>query len=177
MVGHLLHVQSRVLPMSLEPLTIEADVLGINPDNPDDPVIVSGQHEVAVTHGHVGAIRLVPADHPPVPKRCKAIGESDFVVLRPGSWFTSVLPHLLVPGWPATVQTTAHRVLSLNVSASSETEGISAAQHTEITADHAPQLRFDTIIADAAFAADDKNLHTFAASTGAELVVRRRAPP
>ncbi len=172
MVGHLLHVQGRVLPMSLEPLTIEADVLGINPDNPDDPVIVSGQHEVAVTHGHVSAIRLVPADPPACPEAVQAIGESDFVVLGPGSWFTSVLPHLLVPELAtALVQTTAHRVLSLNVSASSETEGISAAQHLEILADHAPQLRFDTIIADAAFAADDKNLHTFAASLGAELVV------
>ena len=172
LVGHLLKVRGRVLPMSLEPLSIEADVIGADPKYPDDFTVVRGQHEVAVTKGRVTAIRLVPATPPACPQALEAIAGADFVVLGPGSWFTSVLPHLLVPELAtAIVNAPGHRVLTLNMAPAAETEGVSAAQHLEILAEHAPQLRFDTIIADPTFAANDPHLAGFAASLGADLRV------
>lgn len=68
MVAGLLNVCGRVLPMSLESLTIEADVIGADPLHPDEPVVVQGQHEVAVTSGDVAAVRLVRPIRPPAPK-------------------------------------------------------------------------------------------------------------
>lgn len=172
MVGQLLHVRGRVLPMSLVPLNIEADVLGIDPDQPDEVTVVRGQHEIAVTRGQVIAIRLVPDEPPACPEAVAAVRDADFVVLGPGSWFTSVLPHLLVPELAAAiVESDANRVLNLNVAPAAETAGISAARHLEILAEHAPSLRFDTIIADATFGADDQTLHTYAESLGARLMV------
>ena len=39
----------------------------------------------------------MPPDPPACPEAVAAIDAADWVVLGPGSWFTSVLPHLLVP--------------------------------------------------------------------------------
>lgn len=172
MVAGLLNVCGRVLPMSLESLTIEADVIGADPLHPDEPVVVQGQHEVAVTSGDVAAVRLVPANPPACPEAIASVHDADYIVLGPGSWFTSVLPHLLVPELAeAIVSSSAHRILTLNIEPEEETKGIGAAQHLEILAEHAPRLRFDAVVADSSFGADDRNLRTFAGVLGAELVV------
>jgi hypothetical protein len=61
-------------------------------------------------------------------------------VLGPGSWFTSVLPHLLVPDLAQALTTTvAHRILVLNlVPQPGETAGFSPEQHLTVLRDHAP---------------------------------------
>lgn len=172
LVGRLLEVQGRVLPMSLQPLSIEADVIGVDPDHPDEASVVRGQHEVAVTRGQVQTIRLVPDTPTACPEALAAIRDADFVLLGPGSWFTSVLPHLLVPDLAeAIISTSGRRILTLNVAPAGETEGLSPANHLEVLAEHAPRLRFDTVVADETFAADDPHLVDFAANLGAELVI------
>jgi len=72
------------------------------------------------------------------------------VVFGPGSWFTSVLPHLLVPSLRAALaQTGARRLVALNlVPQPGETEGFSPHRHLEVLADHAPSLSFDVVLAD-----------------------------
>jgi uncharacterized cofD-like protein len=72
------------------------------------------------------------------------------VVFGPGSWFTSVLPHILVPGLArALITTGARRMVVLNLAAQpGETEGFSPQTHLEVLADHAPQLRVDVVLAD-----------------------------
>ena len=97
LVARLLQAQGRVLPMAAVPLTIEADVSHLDPDDPTSVRVVSGQAQVAVTPGTVETVRLVPADPPAYPESVAAIRSADWVVLGPGSWFTSVMTHLLVP--------------------------------------------------------------------------------
>ncbi len=178
LVAGLLNVQGRVLPMSLEPLTIEADVIGVDPQHPDEESVVTGQHEVAVTRGKVVAVRLLPNNPKACPETIASLQNADFIVLGPGSWFTSVLPHLLVPELAdALVTSPARRILTLNIEPDDETKGVGAAQHLEILAEHAPGLRFDTVIADLSFGAGDRHLQTYAEVLGAELVIadlRRR---
>ena len=71
---------------------------GVDPDDPDDRRrTVRGQVAVAATPGRVGRCHRLPADPPACPEAVEAVGEADWVVLGPGSWFTSVIPHLLVP--------------------------------------------------------------------------------
>jgi len=97
---------------------------------------------------------------------------ADWVVLGPGSWFTSVIPHLLVPKLAhALEQTSARRILTLNLEPAGETAGFSPAKHIELLAEHAPNLRLDVVLADASFAADDPHLAAWATSLGAELLV------
>jgi len=172
MVARLLDVQGRVLPMSNVPLEIEADVLGLDPDAPDDPLLVRGQATVAKTQGEVRAVRLVPAAPPACPEAVAAIREADWVILGPGSWFTSVLPHLLVPDLAAALtQTRARRCLTMNLVPAAETRGYSPSAHLEVLAAHAPGLRLDAVVVDPSFLQQDGHFAGLAESLGARLHV------
>lgn len=169
-VGELLRTRGRVLPMSLTPLTIAAEVIGLDPLRPDEVCTLSGQATVAKTLAEVQKIRLEPEDASACPDSLEAIADSDFVVLGPGSWFTSVLPHLLVPELAdAIVDSPARKVVALNMSSAGETDGFTPSRHIELLAEHAPRLRLDTVIADQSFA--DEHLDSYVRSLGAELVV------
>ncbi|MDO5084118.1 uridine diphosphate-N-acetylglucosamine-binding protein YvcK [Arachnia propionica] len=172
MVGDLLRTRGRVLPMSAVPLQIEAEVLGLDPLAPDEICTLAGQATVAKTRATVQAVRLVPEDPPAHPEAVAAVEEAHAIVLGPGSWFTSVIPHLLVPQLrDAILTTSARRILVLNIAAAEETDGFSASRHIELLAEHAPTLRLDVVLADSRFAACDRHLAKFAASLGAEVVM------
>ncbi|MDN5569912.1 MAG: uridine diphosphate-N-acetylglucosamine-binding protein YvcK [Propionibacteriaceae bacterium] len=172
MVGRLLEVQGRVLPMAAVPLAIEADVLGLEAGHPDEVSLVVGQAEVALTRGTIRGVRLVPARPPACRETLEAVRVADVVVLGPGSWYTSVIPHLLVPDLAdALVHTDAQRILTLNVAPAHETAGYSASAHLEVLADHAPGLRFDAIVCDPTFAAGDRHLQRYAEALGADLII------
>jgi uncharacterized cofD-like protein len=149
-VARLLGAHGRVLPMASVPLDLVADVEGADPDRPDELSTVRGQVACATTTGRVRSVSLIPADPPACPDAVQAIGEADWVVLGPGSWFTSVLPHLLVPELAAAlVGTRARRLVALNLAPQpGETEGFSPHAHLEVLADHAPALSIDVVLAD-----------------------------
>ena len=172
MVGRLLGVRGRVLPMSFVPLEIEADVIGLDPLAPEELNTLTGQATVASAKAEVKAVRIVPAGPPARPEALEAIRDADAVVLGPGSWFTSVIPHLLVPELAqALIDTNAERVLVLNVEPADETSGFSASRHIELLHEHAPEVRFDVVIADDGFVAHDSEVRAAAAAIGAELIV------
>ena len=79
-----------------------------------------------------------------------AVRAADVVVLGPGSWFTSVLPHLLVPELrDALIDTAARRIVVLNLAPEpGETAGFSPEQHLAVLCEHAPALRVDAVLAD-----------------------------
>nr|WP_026927511.1 uridine diphosphate-N-acetylglucosamine-binding protein YvcK [Granulicoccus phenolivorans] len=172
MVAELLNARGRVLPMASVPLEIVAEVLGLDPLHPDEISTIRGQYKVATTAAEVRAVRLEPKDPPAHPEAIKAVHEAEFIVLGPGSWFTSVLPHLLVPELAdAIVTTRAKRILNLNLTQAGETQGFTPAQHIELLAEHAPTLRLDYVVADTHFVGNDRHLQSYAASFGAELVI------
>ncbi|MFB7862078.1 MULTISPECIES: uridine diphosphate-N-acetylglucosamine-binding protein YvcK [unclassified Streptomyces] len=156
LVGKLLGAQGRVLPMSAVPLELQALVKGHDPARPQDVDTVRGQATVALTPGEVQSVHLVPNDPPAVPEAVAAVLDADWVVLGPGSWFSSVIPHLLVPELlDALVETKARRVLSLNLAPQpGETEGFSPQRHLEVLARHAPKLALDVVLADEAAVRD-----------------------
>jgi uncharacterized cofD-like protein len=149
-VARLLGAHGRVLPMAAVPLDLVAEVEGADPDRPDDLSIVRGQVACATTTGRVRSVSLIPANPPACPEAVQAIGSADWVVLGPGSWFTSVLPHLLVPELAeALIGTRARRLVALNLAPQpGETEGFSPHAHLEVLADHAPALAIDVVLAD-----------------------------
>ncbi|MCL1837811.1 MAG: uridine diphosphate-N-acetylglucosamine-binding protein YvcK [Propionibacteriaceae bacterium] len=173
MVAELLHVKGRVLPMSTLPLVIEADMVGHDGDSPDEIVHVVGQEAVALARGTIVDVRLTPTRPPAAAEAVTAIRDSDAVVLGPGSWFSSVLPHLLVPDLcAAIVETKAQRILTMNlVPSDDETYGYTPSRHLEVLAEHAPLLRLDTVIVDPSFAEGDRHLREYCQSFGADLVI------
>jgi uncharacterized cofD-like protein len=173
LVGRLLNARGRVLPMAAVPLNIEASVLGAEAGQPFEVTTVYGQAAVATTTGRVLSVRLNPQEPPACEQAVAAIHAADWVILGPGSWFTSVMPHLLVPAVrDALVNTAAKRVLTLNlVMQTGETTGFSAKNHLEVLAAHAPELHLDVVLADPEIIGDEALLRRVAGAMGAELVL------
>ncbi|MCI4676109.1 uridine diphosphate-N-acetylglucosamine-binding protein YvcK [Candidatus Mycolicibacterium alkanivorans] len=156
-LGRVLGVKGRVLPMCPIALQIEADVAGLESD-PRMSRVISGQVAVATTPGKVRRVRLLPGDPPATRQAVDVIMSADLVVLGPGSWFTSVIPHVLVPGLAAALKaTTARRALVLNLAAEpGETAGFSAERHLHVLAQHAPDFSVHEIVVDAARVPSDR---------------------
>jgi uncharacterized cofD-like protein len=169
-VGRLLGAHGRVLPMSLDPIDIEADV---RLPGRQELTRLRGQVEVATTTGQVVGIHLAPETPVACPEAVDALDQADWIVLGPGSWFTSVLPHLLVPGLRAAItRSKARRVVALNLAAQAgETTGFTPEQHLEVLAAHAPELALDFVLADAGMVGDPARLESVAKTFGAELVL------
>ena len=172
-VARLLGAQGRVLPMSAVPLDITAQVTGLDAGRPDRAGVVRGQVEVATTAGTVVSVALDPADPPACDEAVQAVRQASYVVLGPGSWFTSVIPHLLVPGLrDALHESAATRIVTLNLAPQpGETDGFSPETHLEVLTAHAPGFGVDVVLADRASVGDLHDLTAAAGSLGAELVV------
>lgn len=168
-VGKLLGADGRVLPMAAVPLEIQADVILPN----GQQTLVRGQSRVAVTSGRVQRVRLIPPDPPACPEAVEAIQRADCVVLGPGSWFTSVMPHLLVPQI-ADALAGANITLTLNLSPQKdETYGYTAADHLRSLHSYAPTLNLETVIADPTAIEDLDELRSHTRDIGARLLLRQ----
>jgi uncharacterized cofD-like protein len=156
-LGRILGVKGRVLPMCPIALQIEADVAGLESD-PRMFRLIRGQVAIATTPGKVRRVRLLPNDPPATRQAVDAVMAADLVVLGPGSWFTSVIPHVLVPELAAALQSTpARRALVLNLVAEpGETAGFSAERHIHVLAQHAPGFTVTDIVVDASRVSSDR---------------------
>ncbi len=170
-VGRLLGAKGRVLPMALTPMVITAEVEGLEPDS---LVTVRGQVEVASTSGRIASIALEPADPTVCPESVAAVRAADWLVLGPGSWFTSVIPHLMVRELcEAIVTTEARLIVVLNLEEQAgETDGLGPAGHLAVLLEHAPGLRPHVVLADPRSLGDGADeLATAVAAQGARLVL------
>lgn len=174
-VGRLLGARGRVLPMASVPLVVEADVRRDGAGGTTALATVVGQSQVAVTEGRIEQLRLVPADPPACPEAVEAVRGADWIVLGPGSWYSSVLVHLLVPELARALHETDARVcVTLNLAAErGETQGLTATDHLEALHRHAPGLRVDAVLADPSAVEDVDELADAAKAMGARLLMRQ----
>lgn len=174
-VGALLGAHGRVLPVTTQGLDIVATVR----DLPSRPGLheVRGQAQVAVTAGVVESIRVEPARPEACPEAVAAIAEAEALVMGPGSWYTSVIANLLVPGiHDAFRAAQGEKILVLNlVAQKGETSGFSPQGHLAALKGVFPDLRFDVVLADPDHVPDQPALQRAAAAIGAELVLREVA--
>ncbi|MBO3748627.1 uridine diphosphate-N-acetylglucosamine-binding protein YvcK [Streptosporangiaceae bacterium NEAU-GS5] len=167
-VGRLLGAHGRVLPMASVPLDIQAEV-----ELDGSVTTVRGQVACAVTPGRVRAISLLPPDPPAAPQAVQAVLDADWVVFGPGSWFTSVMPHLKVPELAGALHaTSAQRIVILNLAPQQgETDDFSPENHLEVLRRHAPGLQVDVVVADTSVVGDPHELEKAAVALGGRLVL------
>jgi uncharacterized cofD-like protein len=172
-VGRLLGSQGRVLPMAITPMDIRARVRGADPAAPDQVVDVRGQVAVAGTDGLIESVSLEPADPAACPEAVQAVLDAQWVFLGPGSWFTSVIPHLMVPQLrEALERTQAKLVVLLNLAEQAgETSGFGPVDYLSALREHAPGLQVHTVLANIASVAEPDELAREAARMGACLVL------
>jgi uncharacterized cofD-like protein len=172
-LADLLGACGRVLPMADVPLDLVARVESTDPDDPARTRRIRGQVAIATTPGRVREIRLSPPDPPVNPAVLEAIAAADVVSLGPGSWYTSVLPHLLVPQLRAALAATQARVVVvLNLEPQpGETDGFSPEEHLNVLRAHLGGVALHTVIADAESVVDRHGLLSAVRECGAELVL------
>ncbi|MEY3344668.1 MAG: hypothetical protein RL125_389 [Actinomycetota bacterium] len=147
-VGELLKVVGRVLPMSLDPLTIEAKF--------NDGNVIRGQVEVGTYRGALEEIRIMSTNSDAGAPRATqealdAIKDSDWITIGPGSWYSSVMPHLLLEEQlNSIIASDARKVIVLNLDDpyGDELSGTSPHHHLAVMQRFAPTLRFDIALAD-----------------------------
>jgi len=143
-LGAVLGVRGRVLPNCLEPVVVVADVV----DADGDVREVHGQARLTAGAGRIEGLRLEPPTPRACPEAVSAIAQATHVVIGPGSWFTSVLTHTLVPAIDAALRETAART-TLIVNAgpqAGETEGFTTLRYLQSWHDFAPGLQIDDVI-------------------------------
>jgi len=180
LAGQLVRGTGRVLPLATSALEIVADVVGLDPRDPGAVVEVRGQVAVATTPGRVVAVRIEPAEPTACAEAVQAVHDADWAVLGPGSWFTSVIPHLLVPDMAKALAGSSARVcIALNLAPQAgETDGFSPETHLEVLAAHAPDLEVSVVLADrSAIGSAEDGLRETARGLGARLVVADVAAP
>lgn len=168
--GRLLGAKGRVLPMACTPLDIVARVRSLEDGAVEE---VRGQVQVAKSPGAIERLSLDPIDPEPCVEALQAIRDADWVLLGPGSWYTSVLPHLMVDDVrTALMETTARRGVLLNlVPQVGETTGFTPQDHLRVLHEHAPGLVIDHVIADGHSVPDPAALRRSVAWLGGALTL------
>jgi uncharacterized cofD-like protein len=120
-----------------------------------DGLVISGQHRITgldavVARAGIGAVQFsdgrMPQAHPRV---IEAIAEADLIAFGPGSFFTSILPHLLVGGVVGAVAANrrAAKVFIANLVECNETRGRTVADLVKVFAAAGEGL-VDTVLVD-----------------------------
>lgn len=171
-VGSLLKVIGRVLPMASVPLDIEGTF-----NTSAGPIVVRGQKEVATATGQIESLRIIPDNPPARAEALSAISGADWITMGPGSWFSSVMPHLLVPEQRAALEKArAKKIVILNLDADpskdmDEFAGSSPEEHVGLFHRYAPQVRIDYFLVDACVARNESSLRKAAYKCGGEIVI------
>ena len=172
-VGALLKVVGRVLPMAAQALDIEA-TFEVSVEDSIATRIVRGQAEVATTKGKLKSLRIIPENPEARKESLEAIAAADWITMGPGSWFSSVIPHLLVPAQRAAlVASPAKKILLLNLDttdkSAGEYAGYSPLEHLKILNQYAPELVFDLVVIDST-ASGAEELKNHLSTTGSEFL-------
>jgi len=178
-VGSLLKTIGRVLPMATVPLDIEGTF-----NTSTGRIVVRGQKEVATAKGRIESLRVIPENPQAHMEALTAIRTADWITMGPGSWFSSVMPHLLVPmQLDALTRTKAKKILILNLDAHSNTTGEEFAgstpeEHLELFSEYAPAVLIDYFLVDKSVIRDEIALATIACKLGGQVVAVdiRKAP-
>jgi uncharacterized cofD-like protein len=170
----------RVLPMSPVPLDLIAEADRFDPDDPSRRRLIRGQSSIAATPGRVRSVRLLPPGAPATAAAVDAVREADLVVLGPGSWFTSVIPHLLLRELGKAIANTRGRlVVVLNlVPQAGETDDYQPHDLLALLQTHAEPfggLPIDSVLADIDSILDLEELRRYVHGIGAGLVVSKLA--
>lgn len=135
-----LAVHGQIFPSTLEHVTLTARL--------EDEATVRGESAIPSTGQRIKHVYLEPEEALAYPAAVRALEEADYIILGPGSVYTSVLPNLLVPGIAAAIQRSrALKVYVCNVATQpGETDGFTVADHVDTLFQHVGAGLFQYVV-------------------------------
>ena len=118
-----LAISGKVLPATLSDVSLWAEM--------EDGRIIEGESNIPLAGGKIRSIGCMPANPPALPAAVKAIKEAEYIIIGPGSLYTSIIPNLLVPEISnAIAKADVPRIYICNIMTQpGETEGYSVGDH------------------------------------------------
>lgn len=135
-----LRIRGRVLPSTFE------DVVLSGFDRAGKPIV--GQKELAVNEVAIDRVLLTPDSPKANDEALEAIAAADYIILAPGSLFTSLIPNLLVADICDGIKNSKAEVIYIaNVkNARGETTGMNPADYLEALNAHGLEGRIDKVL-------------------------------
>ena len=135
-----LAVRGQVLPATLSDMRLWAEL--------SDGRRIEGESNITEANGTIVRIGCTPPDPPALPKALQAIREADYIIMGPGSLYTSVIPNLLVPEIAeAIAQRQVPRVYVCNIMTQpGETQGYTVSDHIRMIDAACGQPLFDAVL-------------------------------
>ncbi len=120
-----LAIRGRVLPATLTDVALWAKLA--------DGRIIQGESKIGEADGQITEIGCIPANPPALPAAIAAIQEADYIIIGPGSLYTSVISNLLVPEIAEAIAARqVPRIYVCNIMTQpGETTGYTVADHIE----------------------------------------------
>lgn len=137
--SRVLAVRGRILPSTLENVTLLAEVQRTGESGEPEWQIVEGESNIPEARGVIQRLFLRPEAPRAYPEAVRALLQADLIVASPGSFYTSLLPNLLVPHIrDAIAASRAQRIYICNVATQrGETDGFGVSEHVEALQRHA----------------------------------------
>lgn len=135
-----LAVRGQVLPSTLSDVQLWAEL--------SDGRRIVGESKITEAKGRIVAIGCLPEDPPALPKAIKAIQEADYIVIGPGSLYTSIIPNLLVPEIVnAIASRQVPRIYVCNIMTEpGETDGFKVSDHIRAIDQACGRYLFDAVL-------------------------------
>ncbi|MCZ8191534.1 MAG: YvcK family protein [Microcystis sp. LE19-338.1B] len=136
-----LAIRGKVLPATLTDVSLWAKLA--------DGRIIEGESKITEAMGQIRQIGCHPADPVALPAALAAIKEADYIIIGPGSLYTSIIPNLLVPAIrQALAEVTVPRVYVCNIMTQpGETDNYSVADHLRAIEGVCEERVFDAVLA------------------------------
>ncbi|HAC62741.1 MAG TPA: hypothetical protein DCF68_04210 [Cyanothece sp. UBA12306] len=135
-----LAVRGKVLPATLSDVRLWAEL--------SDGRFIEGESNITEAKGKIERIGCIPTDPPALPATIKAIEEADYIIIGPGSLYTSVIPNLLVPQIrEALIKAKVPRIYVCNIMTQpGETDGYTVSDHLKAIDRVCGQRLFDAVL-------------------------------
>ncbi len=138
--SQVLAVRGRVLPATLSDVCLWAELA--------DGRRIEGESNITAANGKIIKIGCTPENPPALPAVLKAIEEADYIIIGPGSLYTSIIPNLLVPEiTEAIAKASVPRIYVCNVMTQpGETVGYTVADHIRAIDEACGKQLFDAVL-------------------------------
>lgn len=135
-----LAVRGEVLPATLSDVSLWAELA--------DGRRIEGESSITKANGKILKIGCTPANPPALPRAVEALREADFIIIGPGSLYTSVIPNLLVREIADAIAISqVPRIYVCNIMTQpGETDGYSVADHIRAIDRACGRPLFDAVV-------------------------------